>query len=248
MTSIPIIGISLKSYFGLGQTMRWAARVSQALRGRVRVRPDSIELFVLPSFPALVPVIEVFKGAPIAIGSQDLSSNSPGAFTGEVSAEMLAEIGCRFVEIGHAERRRLHAESTRTIAAKLRAAQRTGLTPILCVGEGAHRDIESCAAEVVADLDSIEREMDPTFSCPRALIAYEPRWAIGEPRPASLSHIEGICKRIREFASRTILAKEIRVLYGGSAGRRLAQRPRRKRRRDICWPVRTRSQGVRRHR
>ena len=89
------------------------------------------------------------------------------------------------------------------------------------MGEGTHRDIDSSGAEVVADLDSIAREVDPTFIHPRVLIAYEPRWAIGEPRPASLSHIEGVCGRIRESVSRGGLAEETRVLYGGSAGRGL---------------------------
>ena len=96
------IGISLKMYFGLAQTLEWCARTATLAAA---LAPSTHELFVLPSFPALPAVVNLFDGSEVAVGAQDLAADDAGAQTGEVGGAMLAEIGCRYVEVGHAERR-----------------------------------------------------------------------------------------------------------------------------------------------
>lgn len=194
------IGISLKMYFGRARTAEWCRAVAGIARSHPAVTDGLARLVVLPSHPYLVEGGAVFASTSVRIGGQDLFWEDEGAFTGEVSGAQLRELGCDYVEIGHAERRRIFGEDDAVVAAKTAAAYRNGLTPILCVGEQRRSSVEAAAAECVAQLHS---------SGP-VVVAYEPVWAIGADEPASPGYIAAVCRALRSHVSGP-------VIYGGSA-------------------------------
>jgi triosephosphate isomerase len=194
------IGISLKMYFGRARTAEWCRAVAGIARSHPAVTDGHARLVVLPSDPYLLDAGAVFAGTPVRIGGQDLFWEDEGAFTGEVSGAQLRELGCDYVEIGHAERRRIFGEDDEVIAAKTAAALRNGLIPILCVGEQRRSTVEAAAAECVAQLHS----PGPV------VVAYEPVWAIGADEPASPGYIAAVCRALRSHVSGP-------VIYGGSA-------------------------------
>jgi triosephosphate isomerase (TIM) len=176
------------------------------------------ELAVCPPFPYLAEALAAAEGSPVAVGAQDVSARDEGAYTGEVSGAMLSELGCRYAIVGHSERRSLHGESDETVAAKFLAAQRHGLQPILCVGESLEeRDSEQ--TEVV-----VERQLRAVLAAAgikafgRAVIAYEPIWAIGTGRTATPDQAQAAHAFIRGLlrAENGTIADFVKVLYGGS--------------------------------
>ena len=210
------IGVSLKMYFGYRETLDWCAQVG-ALASRNRgVAAGAIDLFVIPSFPVLSAVLSLLKGRPLSVGAQDLFWEDRGAFTGEVSGSLLAELGCRYVEVGHAERRRLFGETDQIVALKVEAAFRNALCPIICVGEADRDDVATaarrCMGQVNAALDRVSGRDDPI------IIAYEPVWAIGASEPAPPEHIRSVCAHLRTALDAIRPATSSRVIYGGTAG------------------------------
>lgn len=205
-----IIGVSLKLYFGHARTLDWCRAVTEIAQDRAELLRGEVELIVLPTFPALVPVIAAIGDAPVTVGAQDLHWADSGAFTGEVSGAELAEIGVRAVEIGHAERRRLFGETEDVINRKTVAALRHGLVPLLCVGE-----TERVPAEEAITLvhDQVESALGGA-AAGRVIIAYEPVWAIGAPDPAPDDHIRAVCGGLRDRSDRP----DTSVIYGGAAG------------------------------
>ncbi|MGH7045259.1 MAG: triose-phosphate isomerase [Stellaceae bacterium] len=167
------------------------------------------ELLVCPPSTLLAVVQGAIAGSGIALGAQDCHAAPKGAFTGDVSAEMLADAGCTHVILGHSERRHGHGESDAEIRAKIEAACRAGLRPILCVGETREeREAGQAVAVVAAQLSgSIPRGLDRA----RLIVAYEPVWAIGTGLSATLGDIAAM-----HAAIRADLAPDARVLYGGS--------------------------------
>src|SRR5512147_124451 len=138
-----------------------------------------VECAVCVPFPYLGEVAARLKGTGLAWGAQNLSEHAQGAYTGEVSASVLAEFGCRFVIVGHSERRQLYGETDATVAAKFAAAQAAGMIPILCVGETLEeRDAGSTERVVMRQLDAVLTRVK--FG--DAVLAYEPVWAIGTGR------------------------------------------------------------------
>ncbi|WP_242441101.1 triose-phosphate isomerase family protein [Streptomyces sp. CB02923] len=208
----PVVGVSLKLYFGLAATRKWLADVA-ALQGALAGLPRPVDLFVLPAFPALADARELLAGTGVAYGAQDVHWAETGAWTGEVSAGMLAETGARYVEVGHAERRRHFGETDATVAAKTGAATRAGLVPVICAGErhddGLARAVEETLIQVRAALGGAEPGSE-------VIIAYEPVWAIGAREPAPAQHVRavasaiGTCLRDHDVRGR--------VIYGGTAG------------------------------
>jgi triosephosphate isomerase (TIM) len=209
------IGISLKMYFGLAQTLEWCARTATLAAA---LAPSTHELFVLPSFPALPAVVNLFDGSEVAVGAQDLAADDSGAQTGEVGGAMLAEIGCRYVEVGHAERRRLFGETEDVVAAKTATALRHGLTPILCLGEATPQPPAEAAAECLRQLNSALSVARTTGLAGPLVVAYEPFWAIGATEPAPDPHITEVCMALRDVAATLQGHGGSRVIYGGSAG------------------------------
>jgi len=163
---------------------------------------------VCPPYPYLAQVAERLRGTPIAWGAQHVSEHAQGAYTGEVAAAMLAEFGCRYVIVGHSERRQLYGETDAQVAAKFAAARKAGLTPILCVGETlAERDAGRTTEVVARQLGAV------AFA--GGVVAYEPVWAIGTGRNATPEQAQEVHAFLRER-----LPEEMRrstpILYGGS--------------------------------
>lgn len=203
------IGVSLKMYFGHARTLAWCRDVARVAAERRGVVPDRVELFVLPTFPALAPAITAIGGAPVAVGAQDLHWADDGAYTGEVSAVELAEVGVRYVEVGHAERRRLFGETDEVIKLKTAAALRHGLVPVLCIGESDRVDGDTAIGIVHDQLEAALADAPPG----RVIVAYEPVWAIGAPEPAPDEHIRAVCAALRGTGR-----DATSVIYGGAAG------------------------------
>jgi len=153
----------------------------------------------------------------IALGAQNLSEFDEGAYTGEVSARMLREFGCRFVIVGHSERRTLLGEDDDAVARKCKAALRGGLVPIVCVGESlAEREAGSAETVLRRQLDALAAVLDGA-SLARLVVAYEPLWAIGTGRTASADQIQAMLGFIRGWLSARVAdAQAVRILYGGS--------------------------------
>jgi triosephosphate isomerase len=180
-----------------------------------------VEVAVIPPFTDLRSVQTLVDGDKlhIAYGAQDVSAHESGAYTGEVSAAMLAKLGCRYVLVGHSERRAYHAETDEIVAAKIAAAYAHDLTPILCVGEGlevreAGQHLEHTTAQVRAALAAVPAEQARTI-----VLAYEPIWAIGTGRVALPTDAQEVCAAIRETLAELYgreIAAGIRILYGGS--------------------------------
>ncbi len=178
----------------------------------------SAELLLLPPFPYLPLVQSLIESTPVALGAQDVSAHSSGAFTGEVAGDMLADWGCGFALVGHSERRSLHAESDALVADKFAAAQAAGLQPILCVGETLEqREAGQTESVIEAQVGAvIERCGIDAFA--RAVVAYEPVWAIGTGKTATPEQAQRVHAAIRSQLSDSdaTIAGRIRILYGGS--------------------------------
>ncbi|MBN9611448.1 MAG: triose-phosphate isomerase [Actinobacteria bacterium 69-20] len=180
-----------------------------------------VEVAVLPPFTDLRSVQTLVDGdkLEIAYGAQDLSVHDSGAYTGEVSGAMLAKLGCTYVTVGHSERRQYHDETDDVVAAKVTAALRNGLRPILCVGEGldvreAARHCEHATAQLRVALASVGAD-----DAENVVLAYEPVWAIGTGRVATPADAQEVCAALRQtlidlYGPKTAAA--IRILYGGS--------------------------------
>ena len=166
------------------------------------------ECCVCVPFPYLGQAAEVLQGTPLAWGAQTLSEHAQGAYTGEVSAAMLLEFGCRYVIVGHSERRQLYGENDAQVAAKFAAAQSAGLTPILCVGETLEeRDAGRTEQVVSRQLDAVLGKA----AFQQAVLAYEPVWAIGTGRTATAEQAQ----QVHGFLRRK-LSPQTRIVYGGS--------------------------------
>ena len=181
-------------------------------------RIAGVKIAVCPPFPYLAQVQQSLSGSGIGWGAQNLSQFDSGAYTGEVSGAMLAEFGCRYVIVGHSERRTLLGESSELVAQKYAAALKAGLTPILCVGETL-REREDGSTEVVvaAQLRAV-LEQNGAQSFAQAVIAYEPVWAIGTGKTATPDQAQAVHAFIRKTlaAKDAEIAANVQVLYGGS--------------------------------
>jgi len=181
-------------------------------------RSESIDLAVFPPFPYLAQAQAMLAGSGIAWGAQTLNPLPQGAHTGEVSAPMLLDLGCRYVLVGHSERRTLYGENDEDVAARFAAALEHGLEPILCVGETL-QEREDGRTEAV-----VERQLQAVLdhsgveAFGRAVVAYEPVWAIGTGKTASPEQAQAVHAFIRDkIASRDdIIGGQLRILYGGS--------------------------------
>lgn len=177
---------------------------------------ENADVLVCPPFTAIQDVKNSISNG-IFVGGQDCHAEINGAYTGNISAEMLKDIGCEFVILGHSERRSLHGEKDQTVKAKAKTAIDSGLTPIICVGEklegresGEHIKIVLC---------QVEHSMPESANADNFVIAYEPVWAIGTGKTASTSDIAEMHSAIREFLVGHFgdAGQNLRILYGGSA-------------------------------
>ena len=177
---------------------------------------DGVDLAVCPPATLAALVGEALRGSPIALGGQDCHHKAAGAHTGEISAEMWADLGARFVIVGHSERRQFHGETDAIVAAKAVAACRAGLSPIICVGESLQERDAGETLSVVAR--QLAGSVPDEAARPDTVIAYEPVWAIGTGRTPTLAQVEEVHQAIgRALDARFGAAgRQIRLLYGGS--------------------------------
>jgi triosephosphate isomerase (TIM) len=179
---------------------------------------DGPECAVCVPFPYLHQAQARLQRTAIAWGAQNVSQHEKGAYTGEVAASMLVDFGCRYAIVGHSERRALYGEDDRTVAAKFVAAQKAGLTPILCLGETLEqREAGVTKAVVSTQLDAV-LDAAGAGAMNNAVIAYEPVWAIGTGRTATPGQAQEVHALLRErLAGRdAAMARGMRILYGGS--------------------------------
>ena len=181
----------------------------------------AVEVAVLPPFTDLRSVQTLVEGDKLAVryGAQDLSTHDSGAYTGEISGAFLAKLGCTYVTIGHSERREYLAETDDVVNAKVKAAYRHGLTPILCCGEGL--EVRKAAGQVEHVVGQLTRNLEgiPAEQARSIVIAYEPIWAIGTGEVATPEDAQEVCAAIRTLLADLYsgdLADGVRVLYGGS--------------------------------
>ena len=190
-----------------------------ALVAEIAASPvPGVELVILPPLPYIGDLIEDFEGTPLAFGAQDVSSNEQGAYTGEVSASMLVDVGARYGLVGHSERRQYHAESSELVALKFQAAIHAGLCPILCLGEGLEqREAGETEAVIAAQLRPV-LDLVGVAAFARAVVAYEPVWAIGTGRTATAGQAQAVHAYIRSLiaAHDATIADSLPILYGGS--------------------------------
>jgi triosephosphate isomerase len=207
----PLIGTSWKMNLTPSEAARWFAVARPLLEPLTATR----DLFVLPPFPAIFVARDALTGSAIGWGGQDLHPDDRGAHTGDVSGAMLADLGSRYVEMGHSERRRDHGETDAQVAGKVRAALRWNLTPIVCVGERIRGAVAPARRIVEGQLAGAFDGLDPT-DLDRVVVAYEPVWAIGEgSMAADPGHVAGVHEAIDSWlAARGATTR--RVLYGGS--------------------------------
>lgn len=182
---------------------------------------EGTDVVVLPPFTDLRSVQTLVDGDKLKItyGSQDISAQDSGAYTGEVAGPMLAKLNCSFAVIGHSERRQYHGENEEICNAKVKAAYRHGITPILCVGEGL--EVRKAGNQVSHTLAQLDGALDgvPASDVESIVIAYEPVWAIGTGEVATPEDAQEVCGAIRgrlaELYSQD-LADKVRIQYGGS--------------------------------
>jgi triosephosphate isomerase len=174
-----------------------------------------VDVLVCPSFTALSAAAGALKGSTIGLGAQDLFWEPQGAFTGEVSAPMLVEVGCRFVIIGHSERRQFFGETDQTVNKKLLAALAHGLTPIVCVGETLQEREQGKTFDVVGRQLGVGLASLTAEQARRIVLAYEPVWAIGTGKTATPQQAQEVHAFIRQRLH-GLQAADVRIQYGGS--------------------------------
>lgn len=178
-----------------------------------------IEMAVFPPYVYLGLVSQYLQGSPIAWGAQNVSSETAGAYTGEVSTAMLKEFHCRYVIVGHSERRTLFNETDQQVAAKFHAVLRAGLQPVLCVGETAQERQSGATFEIIErQLAAALKLADNSTNLSQAVIAYEPVWAIGTGQNANPAQAQEVHQMIRSTLEKhqAGLGDSIRIIYGGS--------------------------------
>jgi len=211
---IPLLAGNWKMHCTITEAVQLAAAIVESVRD-----VTDRGVLVAPPFPSLLPVAECVKGSRVVLSGQNLHWEDKGAFTGEVSGPMLKSAGCSHVIVGHSERRQLFGETDEWVARKVAAALRTGLTPILCVGETL---LEREANETWAVIDRQVRAALYGFDATavrRLILAYEPVWAIGTGKVATPDQAQEVHRSIRGLLAELAgpgVAAEVRILYGGS--------------------------------
>ena len=189
---------------------------AELLAGVLAARPFTGDVAVSVPFPYLAETAVSLAGSDIRWGAQDCSAKDVGAYTGEVSATMLAEFGCRYAIVGHSERRAMHGETDQLVADKAQAALKHGVTPIVCVGETlAQREAGETAAVVKRQLSAVIHTL--AHCAGEMVVAYEPVWAIGTGLSATPQQAQEVHQLLRaQLHAATPRADQMTILYGGS--------------------------------
>jgi triosephosphate isomerase (TIM) len=193
------------------------ARLVEDIMAQLPAKPAA-QCIVCPPFVYLQEIARLLRGSSVELGAQDVCAEAQGAFTGEVSASMLKDVGCEYVIVGHSERRLIYREADQLVARKFAAALSKSLVPILCLGEQlAERDADRTKDVIARQLDAV-LELTGIDVFAQAVIAYEPVWAIGTGRNATPEQAQDVHAFIRaRLAARNAkIAADTRILYGGS--------------------------------
>ena len=214
----PLIAGNWKMHNTQLEAIALTQKLAFALTGRDF---DATDVAVLPPFTALRSVQTLIDGDRLRLGygAQDLSPHDDGAYTGDVSGRMLAKLGCQYVLAGHSERRRYHGEDDALVNAKVKAALRYAITPVLCVGETL--EVRQAGQALSHNLAQLDGGLDgiPGEQVAGMVIAYEPVWAIGTGEVATPQDAQDMCGGIRDRVSAVhgdVVAAGVRILYGGS--------------------------------
>ncbi len=198
-----------------GSSRDGRALAEAVAQGVAALGPRTPEVVLCPPATMLAAIAGVLGQGPVALGGQDCHEEASGAHTGDVAAPMLADVGCRYVIVGHSERRKHHHESDAQVRAKAKAAHRAGLIAIVCIGETLAEREAGRTFEVVRGQLAGSLPLDAGAS--NTVVAYEPVWAIGTGRNASAAQVGEVHALIRgELARRSSDAENLRILYGGS--------------------------------
>jgi len=179
---------------------------------------EGVEVAVCPPFPYLAQVATLLEGSAVALGAQNLNVVEKGAFTGEVGGGMLRELGCRYVLVGHSERRSLYGECDEVVAEKFAVALKAGLVPVLCVGETLAQRRDNVTEAVIAGQLQAVLQRVGIAGMAAGVIAYEPVWAIGTGETASPEQAQAVHRHIRTLLAQQdpVQAEAMPILYGGS--------------------------------
>ncbi len=214
MGRLPFIAGNWKMNKTVGEAIELVKGLKNVLQGL-----EEIEVAIAPPFTALFPVAQELKGASIHLAAQNLFWEDKGAFTGEISAEMLKEIGCHYAIIGHSERRQYFGETDETVNRRIKAAFHGGLKVIFCIGETLQEREGNLTFSVVErQLEGGLKGLDEK-TVAEIVVAYEPVWAIGTGKTATPEQAEEVHRFIRQKLERLYTKKvseEIRIQYGGS--------------------------------
>jgi triosephosphate isomerase len=201
--------------------MHGSRAANQALLAELEMslKPEwPIDIAVFPPYVYLSDAVRMLEDGRIAVGAQDVCAESGGAFTGQVCAAMLKDVGCNYVIVGHSERRRWYHEDDALVARKFAAALDAGLTPVLCLGETLdEREARQTESVIARQLDAVTA-MHGIGGFARAILAYEPVWAIGTGRTASPDQAQEVHSFLRNriHAQDAKISSHLRILYGGS--------------------------------
>jgi triosephosphate isomerase len=211
---LPLIAGNWKMYKTGDEAVQSARRLKE-----LAADAAGLEIMIAPTFTALAQVAAVIQSSNIALGAQNLHWETQGAFTGEISAPMLVNAGCRYVIIGHSERRQYFGETDQGVQRKIRAAVNAGLSPVMCIGE---TETEREAGKTFSVLDKqIQKGLEGfVFQDLKSLVlAYEPVWAIGTGKTATKEQAQEAHAYIRRQLAAIVddgFARQVRILYGGS--------------------------------
>jgi triosephosphate isomerase len=211
-----IIAGNWKMYKSIVEAIELANGIKREL---FELSSNDIDIVLCPAFTALSEVAEVVANSNMALGAQDMYSQEEGAFTGEVSPLMLKDVGCKFVIIGHSERRQFFGETNESVNNKIKAALKYGLIPIVCVGESLQERETGQTFKVLDDHIQNGLKGIGETEIPGLVIAYEPVWAIGTGKTATPAQAQEAQKYIRDLLVRMYnkeAAVEVRIQYGGS--------------------------------
>ncbi|MCI1779388.1 MAG: triose-phosphate isomerase [Bacteroidales bacterium] len=202
----------------MNTNVKEGVELAKALAGRMSEVPSDVKLIIAPPFTHLTSVADIIKGSGIALSAQNCADQSKGAYTGEVSAAMLASVPVEFCILGHSERRQYYEETNEKLVKKIALALSENINPILCVGENLEERESGKLFDVIgAEIRDVLFTLSPEQMA-KVIVAYEPIWAIGTGKTATSDQAEEIHAFIRKTLSEKFgaLADEISILYGGS--------------------------------
>ena len=211
-----VAGTGWKMNIGAAEATRYA----QALALRLaQIEVSAVDIFVLPPFTSLAAASAALAATPVAIGGQNMHWEESGAWTGEISATMLVEAGCRYVELAHSERLYHFGESYELVGRKVDGALRSGLTPIVCLGETAQEKADGRTDAILLEQVLTSLAGQPDSRVPDVILAYEPRWAIGGAQAATPDYVaerHAILRANLKKHRGQDAADRTRIIYGGS--------------------------------